>query len=516
MKKTFAAIMLLAFACLPLCRRVHAAETGHILFSGDARVVFESWEEDWSAAVTIEESGFDRESFQKPFLIEVCYTAEKAPYLVFSSWTGGENWAQMQPSYVLRGRAYYEYELITRTYGSDLSTLNRIRVMTSPSEEETVVTEVRCVHEDEASTGGFSCKGIAGRIVREIGSGWNLGNTLDAHGDWIAEYTEGRPEDYETSWGNPLTTKEMIFTIKESGFDAIRIPVTWAQHIDDQAGYRIDPSWMARVREIVDCCMEYDLYCIINLHHDTGANEHSWLKASEEGLLESREKFTAVWRQIAAEFADCDGRLLFEGFNELLDEEDNWEYTGADAGSVVNRFNQIFVDTVREAGGNNRFRCLIVNPYAAKLNAESFHDFHLPKDTVQDALIVGIHYYEPFSYSMDGGDGQSSWRDEDGEAVMEESLKLLGDRFLAGGIPVLITEFGARNKKNEADRADWAGFFRKRAESYGIKCFWWDPGGEMKPDSESGYYTGKGLYDRHHDKWIYPLVRDALTEELTE
>lgn len=56
--------------------------------------------------------------------------------------------------------------------------------------------------------------------------GWNLGNTLDCYDiTWEVD-------DFETAWGNPKTTKKMIDTVKAAGFNAVRIPVTWNEHMD--------------------------------------------------------------------------------------------------------------------------------------------------------------------------------------------------------------------------------------------------------------------------------------------
>ncbi|MBR3620381.1 MAG: hypothetical protein IKN56_02655 [Clostridia bacterium] len=49
----------------------------------------------------------------------------------------------------------------------------------------------------------------SGRFAASLGAGWNLGNTLEA---WrIPE-----PEDTETCWGNPKTTKELISFLKNA------------------------------------------------------------------------------------------------------------------------------------------------------------------------------------------------------------------------------------------------------------------------------------------------------------
>ncbi len=84
----------------------------------------------------------------------------------------------------------------------------------------------------------------AQQTVSNITVGWNLGNTLDSNGEWIGLYSEGKPENYETAWGNPVTTPELMETVKAAGFNAVRVPVTWYEHIDENG--EIDPMWIAR------------------------------------------------------------------------------------------------------------------------------------------------------------------------------------------------------------------------------------------------------------------------------
>ena len=117
----------------------------------------------------------------------------------------------------------------------------------------------------------------AAMAVRNMGVGWNLGNTLDANsGDvdnmWIEAFSSRTPSDYETMWGQPVTTRALIHMFKEAGFGAIRVPVTWYPHMgtvtvtvsDNKGhwdmstweGYDVDPAWMARVKEIVDYVLD--------------------------------------------------------------------------------------------------------------------------------------------------------------------------------------------------------------------------------------------------------------------
>ena len=70
----------------------------------------------------------------------------------------------------------------------------------------------------------------AQEMVREMGSGWNLGNTMDGHTGFTPN---------ETLWQHVETTKQVIKTVHDNGFNTVRIPVTWGTMIDDENGYAI-------------------------------------------------------------------------------------------------------------------------------------------------------------------------------------------------------------------------------------------------------------------------------------
>ena len=58
------------------------------------------------------------------------------------------------------------------------------------------------------------------QIVEEMGLGINLGNTLEACGDWID--SSGGVNSYETAWGSPTITEDMIAGYAAAGFDSVR------------------------------------------------------------------------------------------------------------------------------------------------------------------------------------------------------------------------------------------------------------------------------------------------------
>ena len=175
-------------------------------------------------------------------------------------------------------------------------------------------------------------------LVEEMGLGWNLGNALDcANITWLNPLT---PEGLETAYGNIVTTEAMIKEVQKAGFDTVRIPVTWGQMMD--SNNQVNTAFLARVKEVVNYCVDNGMYAIVDTHHD-----EDWIKSADSTTL---EKFKTLWAQIANYFADYDNHLVFEGMNEV----------SFNSNSQAMEFNQAFVDTVRATGGNNANRLLIV------------------------------------------------------------------------------------------------------------------------------------------------------------
>lgn len=352
-------------------------------------------------------------------------------------------------------------------------------------------------------------QGAAGKFYARMGAGWNLGNTLDATNKHLLDIP-ATPSDYETAWNNPVTTRALIDTVKNAGFGTIRVPVTWANHIGPAPDYRVNEAWMNRVREVVDMVLDAGLCCILNVHHDTGV--HGWLHASDEHVAEVSDRFVALWKQIAMRFQDDCDRLIFEGFNEVLDEHNNWVYPRTkSARDAINHFNQLFVDTVRATGGANAQRCLVITPYGAANMRSALEDLVMPRDSAEHALLVQFHYYSPISYCFDqNGDEntQTVWTENGGREALEEALEGVRALFTSKGIPVLMGEFAAGHKHNEADRAEWTRFVVETCAASGVKCVWWDNGGRVKSADE--YHT-MGLLDRYRLEWMFPRVVEALT-----
>lgn len=328
-------------------------------------------------------------------------------------------------------------------------------------------------------------------MVADMKVGWNLGNTLDATG--------GSGLNSETSWGNPKTTKEMIDAIVDAGFNVIRIPITWDRHFGKAPDYKIDEAWLNRVQEVVDYAYERDVYVIINCHHE------EWHFPSDKNKEQASEILAALWKQIAERFRDYDERLIFEGLNEPRKKGTPVEWTGGDYESkqVVNHFAKVFVETVRATGGNNTIRNLMVTGYAASSNKETLRSIRLPKDDAH--LIVSVHAYTPYDFALNIK-GTAEWDVEKDTRDIDYLMETIDELFLQNDIAVIIGEFGALNKENEAERAEWVTYYLTKAKEYGVPCVWWDNG------SFSGSGENFGLLNRRELTMAYPELLKAIMD----
>ena len=340
--------------------------------------------------------------------------------------------------------------------------------------------------------------------VKNMRVGWNLGNTLDSNsGDvqnmWIEKWTSRTPSDYEKAWGQPVTKPALMKMFKEAGFNAIRVPVTWYPHMEakwkfksgtiwdidnDDIGTKINAAWMKRVHEVVDYVINQGMYCILNIHHDTGAANTAWLVADEAEYAKQRERFEAVWTQIAEEFKDYDEHLLFEAYNEMLDIKDSWcfasfaasgNYNATIAKSAYNAINsyaQSFVNAVRATGGNNSQRNLIVNTYGACSGSGTWNthlkdplkEMKLPEDKVANHLIFEIHSYPDIK-------NLNNVKNE------VRSMVSAWKTYLQNKAPVIVGEWGSGTENGysayRSNMLSFAQYFVEQTKASDIATFYW-------------------------------------------
>jgi endoglucanase len=199
----------------------------------------------------------------------------------------------------------------------------------------------------------------------------------------------------------------MIIDIKKYGFKTIRFPVTWMYFIDDEGN--IKSEWMVRVKEVVDIIIKEKLYCILNIHNDGFYD--GWLERGMEVI----DKYINLWTQIAREFKDYNEYLIFESMDKVF----FYDYINYDFDyTTLTTFNQAFVDTIRNTGGNNIERLLIVAGANDEFQMTCTSDYKMPVDQ-SNKLAVSIHYLEPFNFIYNTYFEPYNWTDSNGFTYTE-------------------------------------------------------------------------------------------------
>lgn len=368
-----------------------------------------------------------------------------------------------------------------------------------------------------------------GDLAETLGAGWNYGNTLEAIADGVVS---------ETAWGNPAASQEMMDAVAAAGFKTVRVPVSWIDKIDDANGYKVDEAWLSRVEEVVQYAYNAGLNVIINVHGD-GYNSipGGWLLVNGDDQEGIREKYKALWTQIAERFADYDEHLIFEGMNEVFDGE--YHDPPKEYYENLNAFDQTFVDAVRATGGNNGHRWLLVPGWNTDIEYTcGDYGFELPEDkntAGEGRLILSVHYYAPWDYAGDENQRVFAWGDKGQELIdagiatakntasyggqddLIKQMDRLKTQFVDQGVPVIIGEYGCIDKSFanldaaaaiDQNRAYFDGFLAGTAADRGITPVYWDNG-------YNGNY-GFALFDRSTTEQTHPNIIEAIVKAVAE
>ena len=351
----------------------------------------------------------------------------------------------------------------------------------------------------------------AAQAIRNMGVGLNL----------CATFEELPYQGYKTDRADPLTFESMynaytnettMTTTYSAGFRSLRIPVTWFLHMDN-TGSTIDKVWLDRIEEVVKMAIDAGLYCIINMHHDSGQrkDEGAWLFADWGNYSDISADFKNIWRQIAERFKDYDYKLLFESYNELLDENKSWFAPKDENGyKAANALNQDFVNIIRQTGGRNATRNLIVTTYSASTWESALKAFVMPADLLPGHLAVQIHSYLPSKFVTAKDDHREEFYESD-IVEIDEMFALVKRYITDKGYPCVLGEYGAYPRRNadnslntayDIHRGRHAAVYARRCLELGIApMYWYNP---MEP------------YHRKWGVWTFEPVKDSLIKAYNE
>ena len=383
-----------------------------------------------------------------------------------------------------------------------------IAVTAGSISKEIKVRQLGSANSDSIPADATGMSSNATQLAAKIKLGWNIGNTLEAIGG-------------ETAWGNPKVTKALIDLVKNSGFNAVRIPCSWDQYVTTTGSTQLKTEWLNRVKEVVQYCVDNGMYAILNIHWDGGWLEENCTTAKQDAV---NAKQKAFWKQIAATFRDYDEHVLFASANEP-------NVSDATGMSVLLSYHQTFINTVRSTGGHNSYRVLVVQGPSTDIEYTNSLMNTLPTDYVANRMMAEIHYYTPYQFCLMKQDeswgkmfyywGQSNHSTTDltrnptwgEEADVIKYFGMMKTKFVDKGIPVVLGEFAAMRRTSLtgaaltlhlASRAFYLKYVTQQAKANGLLPFYWDEGslGDM----------GSGIFNRQTNTVFDQQALDALVQ----
>ena len=330
------------------------------------------------------------------------------------------------------------------------------------------------------------------KMNKMLGRGVNIGNALEAP-------TEG-------AWG--VVIKEEYFDIiKQAGFNSIRLPTKWSGHALVEKPYTINPDFFKRVDTIVSWAVSRNMPIMVNIQ------QYNELYTEP---LAHKERFMALWKQIAEHYKDYPDTVLFELFNEPDD---------ALTPAMWNEWLKEAIAVIRQSNPNR----IIVVCSANDSWITYLKVLELPEDDRN--IIVTVHHYFPHAFTHQGSPWMTPQKItrsiEDMKVVNQdpnsngindytkwpgtkwtgtaEEKKFMTDIFDFGAAwgkkhnrPINLGEFGAYYQADMESRVRWTKFIADTAAERGMSLMYWE-----------FCHMNFGLYDPETKSWHKPLL-DAV------
>ncbi|HEV3344299.1 MAG TPA: cellulase family glycosylhydrolase, partial [Pirellulales bacterium] len=207
-----------------------------------------------------------------------------------------------------------------------------------------------------------------------------------------------------------------------------------------------------------------------------------------------RERFLALWRQIADHYKNRPPELVFELLNEPIER------------LTPEKWNRLLAEAITTIRRTNATRQIVVGPVGAN-SIKDLPSLELPEDDRH--LVVTVHYYSPFRFTHQGaswaGPEAQSWLGTKwtGTRAEQNAVRRDFNQALAWGVkhrrPVFLGEFGAYERADLESRARWTRFIVEEAASRKMGWAYW----ELR--------SGFGAYDAQRGAWIEPIEQALVT-----
>jgi aryl-phospho-beta-D-glucosidase BglC (GH1 family) len=311
------------------------------------------------------------------------------------------------------------------------------------------------------------------------------------HGINASEWFAQSASDYSAARTDRYTDAADIALMAKLGFDNVRLsidPAPLERPPRNQEGFNAD--FLGRLDRAVDAMLSNGLAVQIDVHPEEDYKQK--VKTGNEGV----ERFTMLWRHLAAHYANRDpDKVFFEIMNEP-DVNDPYRWSGIQVAAAA---------AIREAAPKNTIIATGANWSGI---ADLLAQYPLPDGNV----IYNFHFYEPNEFTHQGANWEQPWwwiythgipypatessiddvikqvPDAANRYALEHywldhwdahRIRLQIDAAAAWGkaynVPVICNEFGAyRRVTDPASRMNWIHDVRTALEADNIGWTMWD------------------------------------------
>ncbi|HZL18373.1 MAG TPA: glycoside hydrolase family 5 protein [Polyangia bacterium] len=314
--------------------------------------------------------------------------------------------------------------------------------------------------------------------------GWNLGNSFD-----------GSPT--VTSYGNPTPTQAFIKAVHAAGFNTLRLPVTWTDHIGAAPTYTIDPAWMNQVAQTAQWAVDAGMFVFVNTHHEADGNG-GWVSfpATTAAAQSVAAEVTAVWTQIATAFQSFDSHLMLECFNEP---NEGGGGNTTQAQTDLNMYLEACFKAIRGTGGANATRIVMIQPVGASPIQSGIQSMQKVSFIDDPNLLISLHTYYPTNFGL--SETPYAWGSASDYTSMQNSISQQIRVWLPTQ-PIVIGEWGSQGAQATPNRAAHALAYSQDVTTAGMVPVWWDNGG-----SGDGSFA---LFNRTSGAATYPTIVSGI------